>query len=407
MRRHALRPAAGLTRTDFYRSIETISTSTRSAFFSTTQPSYQDPNDGRAKPPPPPRAPPARPALGAARKEVRRIVQQERVRIGETQASRGGSYARGGGRGGAGGQKVINLTSLPKGFASKLKGLKTGVQGSPDTMNPQNFVPMSGRGRGFGPRDFGRGRGGGGARGGRGGRGGVGFGAGGGARGRGDRGRGNRSRGGYGAGGASSSHQSGTKSQDSKGIDSAMGENAETEMARSDRIAREVGISTPYDPQTSLETLIPYLPEVATDSNPLGRIATAITNLRVVAGGIVDTSPLVNSDEMWRDYRKKGAIFYADPKTKERIEWGLPPGKNIMPVGEEVKEAITRRAIKGEYDEKTKQTVDFKDPLGLSRRYHAKEQTYFRKDGEQFEKKLVELISKGKGGAPKAKAKMA
>jgi hypothetical protein len=187
-------------------------------------------------------------------------------------------------------------------------------------------------------------------------------------------------------------------------IDPGIGTYGETDVARRDRIAREVGVETPYNPQTSLETLVPYLPEVATDSNPLGRIATAITNLRVVAGGIVDTSPLVNSEEMYREYRKKGAIFYADPKTKDRIEWGLPPGKDIMPVSTEVKAAITRRAIKGEYDEVGGENVDFRDVLGLSRRYHAKQQSYLGKDREQFEKKLVELISKTKAGAaPKTK----
>lgn len=341
-----LRPAYGLSRSEFHRARDSARSFTTSQFLA-----QENKNNA------------PRPTLEQrserTSKEVNDLLGRAAQRSGP--ASPGGAGTKG---------KVINLQSLPR------KGARGGGLGI-----------------------FGRL-----------GRGGTSGGAGGGM-GRGTlRGRGRDSGATGGAGGAKGGRRRRKKSEDPESQsdqDYAARREAKTDMnkepesleERQARIAKEVGVETQYNPSTSLETLKPFLPDVPVDSNPLGRVATAMTNMRVLAGGHIDDNPIIHRDDMYRQYKQDGAMFFTDLRARKAVE---EKGEVGNP-DDTVKNTITKRAVMGEYD--PVERPDVKDPLSLARNALRKSGTYQGPKVEAFETKLAELVAKAKTSQSQAKGK--
>lgn len=167
-------------------------------------------------------------------------------------------------------------------------------------------------------------------------------------------------------------------------------EEVETFDEKQSRIAREVGVATRYEPNTTLGSLVPFLPDVATDSNPLGRLATAMANMRAVTGGHVDPNPVVHAEDMYSEYRNNGAMFFTDLRTRAAIEAQGEVGE----ADEAVKKTIIKRAILGEYE--GVEAPSAKDAEGVVRNALTKEATYQGSKVAAFEEKLAELVAKAK-----------
>ncbi|CAI4218608.1 unnamed protein product [Parascedosporium putredinis] len=168
---------------------------------------------------------------------------------------------------------------------------------------------------------------------------------------------------------------------------------AETLQERQARLARDVGVTTSYNPTTTLETLVPFLPEVATESNELGRLATAMTNMRVLAGGHVDPNPIVNPEDMYRDYKLRGSMFFTDLAAKKAIEQNVERANGKIPGPDDViKETIINKTILGEYEPVKSAAIN--DVVTITKNFHLKEGTYQAKQTKAFEAKLVSLLNK-------------
>lgn len=262
--------------------------------------------------------------------------------------------------------KVVNLQSLPR----------RGRGGGIGVFRGMGRVGMAGGLRGRG--NFrGRGRGEGGAGGSRGGRGGM-------RRRRDD--------------GANKDEEYANRKQ-GKG---KKGDEVETFEEKQSRMAREVGVATRYEPNTTLGSLVPYLPDVATDSNPLGRLATAMANMRALTGGYVDPNPVIHAEDMHSQFRNNGSMFFTDLRTRAAIE----AQGEVGGVDDVVKNTIVKRAILGEYD--GVEAPSHKDAAGVVRNSLTKEASYQGSKVTAFEEKLAELVAKAKvkqakpAAAPKA-----
>ncbi|SPO02211.1 uncharacterized protein DNG_04884 [Cephalotrichum gorgonifer] len=365
-----LRPAHGLTRAEFYRAKETVRSFTTSQFFaaendnSSSRPTFAAGNDNTS-------SSSSRPTFAQRSERTSRDVNS----ILSQSPSRGAAGALGGAPRG----KVLNLQSLPRRARGGGLGGAEGFRGR-GAFRGAGVEGLRGRGslRGAGTQGFrGRGsfRGAEGARGGRGGRG---------------RGRGGAKRSG-GDGAAKDEDLSARRRQGPK--------EPETLEERQARLAREVGYATKYKPTTDIGTLGPYLPEVATDSNPLGRLAAATTSMRLIARGYVDPNPVINAEDMYRRFRADGAAFFTDLSAREAL---ATQGEVGMPE-EAVKEAVLKSAVLGEYA--AVEATTYEDVVGTARNALRKEGTYQGQQVDKFEAKLAQLVAKAKARQAKPKVK--
>lgn len=367
-----LRPAYGLSRSELHRAKESVRSLTTSQFFAAENDASKPPTNSSEQ------------RAEKTSKEVNALLDKGPRRGGGfgnrgargTGGNRGGFANRGGNgeRGGASGGgmtrgKVVNLQSLPRRGRGGGGGL--GIFRGMGRVGMAGGAP--GRGNMRGKREGGSG--GGGARGGRGGM----------RRRRDD--------------GSNKDEEFASRKQN-KGKKE---DEVETFEEKQSRMAREVGVASRYEPNTTLGSLVPFLPDVATDSNPLGRLATAMANMRALTGGYVDPNPVIHAEDMYSEYRNKGSMFFTDLRTRAVIEKQGEVGK----VDEEVKRTIIRRAILGEYE--GVEVPETKDAPGVVRNALTKEATYEGGKVAAFEGKLAELVEKAKARqakpAPKPAAK--
>ena len=384
MRRNLLRPACGLGRSEFLRAKESTRSFTTTQFFSSGEKSDSKPDK------PANTRPNLQQRSERASKEVNAILNASSAGKAAPGGGRGGRPAAGGGSGPNPARKIINLRSLPRGrggangmISLNLMRLNNNNQaGKPDGGAPAGprpgFTPRGGAG-GF----RGRGRGGG-------------F-------------RGNRERqeGGGGRGGRPRKTDSGERQTEEDYASRRRGkakEEAESLEERQARIGREVGFPSQYNPSTTLESLVPFLPEVATESNPLGRLATAMTNMRVLTGNYLDPNPVINAEDMYRDYKLNGSMFFTDLAVKKAIEEKVERCEGEIPGPDAViKETIVKKTILGEYEPINPAPIT--DSVAIAKNFHLKEGTYQTRQTKAFEAKLVELVSKAKTRAKKKDVK--
>ncbi|KAF5626267.1 uncharacterized protein FTJAE_9734 [Fusarium tjaetaba] len=171
------------------------------------------------------------------------------------------------------------------------------------------------------------------------------------------------------------------------------------------------GITSQYTPSLTLESINEFAP-VAPNSTS-GKSAAVLQNLSVLGTadhvGAPDTfQPKYYASEI----EANGIRFFADPKDKEATEKYLQEklkaegkestGPIITDTEEAIRQVITKRAIQGQHE-----TPKFaSDPVGLSRSWHLRAETYSTNDVNSFETKLTSLLAKkpvaGKGAKARA-----
>ncbi|KAH7155499.1 hypothetical protein B0J13DRAFT_618938 [Dactylonectria estremocensis] len=262
------------------------------------------------------------------------------------------------------------------------------------------------RGRGaFGGEGSGfRGRGGFGGRGSRGG-----FGARGARGGRG--GRGGRGRGGRGRGGR---RQEGEDKERKPRVNEDARLDAD-EQAFDDSI--RFGVATQFDPCLTLESLADYAPVAPTSS--AGKSAAVLQNLSVLGtADHVGAPQAFQARHYATEIEAGGMRYFADAEARAAAEKHLQKNKPALPVEgegegegqaakpfitdaeEAVRKVVLEKAVMGQHE-----TPKFAmDPVGLSRSWHLRAETYTINDVNTFENKLTSLLAK-RGGKPAAKPK--
>lgn len=188
--------------------------------------------------------------------------------------------------------------------------------------------------------------------------------------------------------------------------------------------AMRFGTQTQYNPSLTLESLAEFMP--ATPSTPAGRAATALRNLSLLGPADSIGGPLkLQARSYAQDLEAGGVRFFADANAREETEaflqqkrrdegaaaaagsgsteGGGGEGRIIQPADDAIRQAIVDKAIVGRHE--APQCV--MDPVGLSRSWHLRSETYTQNDVDAFEKKLQSLLGKAnarQGTRQKARA---
>ncbi|KAM5355439.1 hypothetical protein ACJ41O_002085 [Fusarium nematophilum] len=350
MHRHAFRSVCSRTRPELEQASDALRNCIRQ--FSTTQLQAADangPNKGTPKAPLARDRSQSRPGAGQAGAPKVLDVRSLPLR------GRGGGGGRGGGRGGLRGRG---------GFRGR--GGMTGRGGSP-----------AGPPRSSSPARFG-----GPTRGGRGGRGG------GGLRGRG-RGRGGK--------------REGRRRDDEDG----KGRKRQDEFSGMDPDEQffddtmRFGVPTEYAPSLTIDAIADFAPAVPTTAT--GKSSTVLQNLSVLGTADHVGAPQAFQAKHYASEIEAGGVrFFADVEAKHAAEKHLQEktpqaeggaensGATISDAEEAVRTVITQRAINGQHETPKFAT----DPVGLSRSWHLRAETYSTNDVNSFEKKLTSLLVK-------------
>lgn len=327
----------------------------------------------------PPSKPSIRQRTRAAATEINSLVKRGNSSAGQRSGPAAGA--------GTGQPKVLDVRSLPKGLSrgrGGFRGRGGQVGAVPQGQPPRAQSPTGNR---FSRPTGGRGSA---VRGGRGGRGGGGRGAArGGAKGR-------------------RSDKDADKDKDKKfGKRQDPFEVMDPYEEQFDKDMR-FGVTTQYKPSLTLDSLSLFAP--ATPTNAAGRKATVLENLSALGtADPVGVPQDLQARSYAQDLETDGLRFFADAKAREAAEQYLQENKEIKE-GEEkvegaiitdaeesVKQVIFDRAVAGTHEKMAFAT----GPVGVSRNWHLRAETYTGKDVDRFEKKLSALVG-AKGAAPAA-----
>lgn len=176
------------------------------------------------------------------------------------------------------------------------------------------------------------------------------------------------------------------------------------------------GTRTIYKPELTAESLLEYMPAVA--SKTAAKSATVLQNLNYLGTGDHIATPLgLQAGGYGDDIEANGMRYFAVPEDKNLAEAYLqekrytdaiakaaadaPEGEEPTPVErnnepiiagveESIKKVILEKAIAGQHEALKKDT----DPVTLARNWHLRNETWTGKEADAFEKKLTELLSK-------------
>ncbi|KAG8674927.1 hypothetical protein FPOAC2_00967 [Fusarium poae] len=329
-----------------------------------------------------------RPELEQASDALRNYARQ--FSTSQVQAADGPSTPRPAARPAqAGGPKVIDIKSLP------LRG-RGGLRGRGSFRGRGGFVGRGGssaQDRSSSPVRTGqpmtRGRGGGGFS----------------ARGRG--GRGGRGRGRGGRGGSRGDRRKDDDDKDRNRDRNEFNNLDPDEQSFEDSI--RFGMRSEYAPSLTLESINQFAP--VAPSTASGKSATVMQNLSVLG-----TADHVGAPEAFQakyyasEIEASGIRFFADTEAKKAAEQYLQgraraegkelTGPIIAETEEAIRQVITQRAIQGQHE-----TPKFaSDPVGVSRSWHLRSETYTTHDVNSFQTKLTSLLDKKGAGAKGGKA---
>lgn len=325
--------------------------------FSTSQSLAAD----EASPKPPPSAPSVRQRSKAAANEINSLVRRGSPRGGNTSSQRSSPLA-------ASQSQVIDVRSLPRGLSRGRGGFRgRGQVGAvPQGQPPRAQSPTGNR---FSRPSGGRGSA---LRGGRGGRGG--------AKGR-PRGKEDEDK-----------DKKFGKRQDPYEVMDPYEEQFDKDM--------RFGVTTTYKPSLTMDSLSPFAP--ATPTTETGRRATVLESLSALGtADPVGVPQDLQARSYAEDLESDGLRFFADGKGREAAERFLQEkrtegeGEIIKDAEESVREVVFKKAVMGEHEK----MVFKQDPVGVSRNWHLRAETYTRKDVETFQKKLTSLLGGKKAAA--------
>jgi hypothetical protein len=167
------------------------------------------------------------------------------------------------------------------------------------------------------------------------------------------------------------------------------------------------GNPSTYEPTTTLQALMGYMPALATDSSPLGAAGTAMANLRSLSWGepfepqASRLAPRDNRNRMERD----GALLFS--LLEDKAEVAKLRGRDVEGPDETVRTTIVEKALLGRYDGPQFLEDVKRDPVALARNLHRLEGSYTPLKTKEFEEKLASLVSRGAGNAKAGAGKVA
>ncbi|PHH73171.1 hypothetical protein CDD82_5616 [Ophiocordyceps australis] len=181
------------------------------------------------------------------------------------------------------------------------------------------------------------------------------------------------------------------------------------------------GVPTRFNPSLTLESLTGLIP--AAPSPTAGCIeSTVLRNLSFLGMSDAEGAPVGHAGQHTAKHVvENGVHFFASLKERKWAEEYLQETRRpkpaeligqdaqvsggpaedkekkktsrrryIRPAGQTIRTAIMRSAVEGQYE----QPLHASDPVGIARAMHLRSETYSKKDIEQFEEKLVSLISR-------------
>ncbi|UNI23481.1 hypothetical protein JDV02_009299 [Purpureocillium takamizusanense] len=178
------------------------------------------------------------------------------------------------------------------------------------------------------------------------------------------------------------------------------------------------GTRTQYTPSLTLEDLAPFMPADASTSQ--GRAATVLQNLSALGtADPVGVPQDLQGSCYAEDLENAGVRFFADAKARDAAEAYLQKKRRdeaakkareegvtmeesteriIQDADEAIRRVIFDKAVAGQYEK-----PEFAaDPVGVSRSWHLRAETYTQKDIENFEKKLKSLMGAGAAAGGKS-----
>lgn len=176
------------------------------------------------------------------------------------------------------------------------------------------------------------------------------------------------------------------------------------------------GMRTEYTPSLTLESIADFAPAVP--GSATGNSATVLQNLSVLGTADHVGAPQTFQARHYASEVEAGGLrFFADASAKQAAERHMqekaraeaeggsgtepPKGPAISDAEEAVRKVITQKAIGGQHETPKFAT----DPVGVSRSWHLRAETYKTSDVNTFEKKLTSLlVKKGGSGKPQARA---
>lgn len=169
------------------------------------------------------------------------------------------------------------------------------------------------------------------------------------------------------------------------------------------------GMQTEYTPSLTLESLADFAPAVS--GSAAGNSATVLQNLSVLGtADHVGAPQAFQARHYASEVQADGLRFFADPEAKKaaekyiqekiQAEGGESKGPAISDAEEAVRKVITEKAVSGQHETPKFAT----DPVGVSRSWHLRAETYTTSDVNSFEKKLTSLLVKKGGNGKQARA---
>ncbi|KAM0440952.1 hypothetical protein ACHAPT_000256 [Fusarium lateritium] len=169
------------------------------------------------------------------------------------------------------------------------------------------------------------------------------------------------------------------------------------------------GIRTEYTPSLTLDSIADFAPAVP--GSATGKSATVLQNLSVLGtADHVGAPQALQARHYASEVETSGLRFFADADAKQaaekhiqdkvQAEGGESKGPAISDAEEAVRTVITQKAVSGQHE-----TPKFaSDPVGVSRSWHLRSETYTTSDVNAFEKKLTSLLVKKGGNGKQARA---
>jgi hypothetical protein len=171
------------------------------------------------------------------------------------------------------------------------------------------------------------------------------------------------------------------------------------------------GMRSEYTPSLTLESVNQFAP--VAPSTASGKSAAVMQNLSVLGTADHVGAPEAFQAKYYASETEAGGIrFFADTEAKKaaeqylqekaKVEGKEATGPIIADTEEAIRQVITQRAIQGQHE-----TPKFaSDPVGVSRSWHLRSETYTTHDVNSFQTKLTSLLDKkgagGKGGKASA-----
>ncbi|KAG5978855.1 hypothetical protein E4U55_005837 [Claviceps digitariae] len=171
------------------------------------------------------------------------------------------------------------------------------------------------------------------------------------------------------------------------------------------------GAPTAFQPSLTLDSLAEFAPAIPTSES--GRKATVLGNLCALGNADPVGAPqYLQAAGYAADLQASGVRFFADPKAREEAEQylqqqqeqasaeqGSSETKTVTVSDPEIsiRQVIFEQAVRGQHQKMKFAT----GPIGISRTWHLRSETWTKSDTDKFERKVASLMGSVSGASKK------